>query len=761
MGQGDVNKTIGCFVSPYRHEYMVSVINGVRAACEAEGYSLVLISATLQDYLYGVQRSSVIASFEWAAAARLDAYVVIYGVLNQLAVLGGEKLDFERECLRLLPRDRTLIIEEGIPGYHCLTKDNIPGMREIMSHLIDECGYRRIGMISGQEESHSARERESVYFEEMAAHGLPTEDGWFARAENSGTRQDAVDAFVAANTDLEAIVCGTDAIALNTYRALDKVGLKPGTDIAVTGHDDQPSASAAIPPITTVSLDPFDFGYAAGREAARLLRGEPQVMTKMRGHMIARGSCGENLASGREAYRQLVCLDPFPADDVTWIILNECVKTLVAHEKPVYHDVVYRLVEAAHQVWKCGLGEVRLESVSNVRELGVFARGEKFGEFRLERFQNAFNEYLYALVETAPPEHRDAVTHVLVHTNQTLTRHLDLEGLDRANSQAAYNLALSKIVQGALNAGDTYAALGAMIDGIAQAGAQNAFVLLFDEPKSFASGVQQPVPGDLRVAAGVIDGKATVFGADDPRIAPEKMWELTGRIEGSHVFSSIGLYEDRELLGFFISETDSTEFSAAYFMSLQVTYALRHVQIVQDELEMISMLDQSNVQLRLDSQTDVLSGLLNRRGFIERARGRLTSAPTPFGAVFYLDLDRFKGINDRFGHDVGDDAIRDLGNILRGSLRTDDLVARAGGDEFILFVNVGAEDEVAAIRERIENNIAKFNAANKKPYHLHASIGYHVFRLTGSVDLEDAIKCADQMQYQVKKAHHAVYGDKR
>ena len=52
-------------------------------------------------------------------------------------------------------------------------------------------------------------------------------------------------------------------------------------------------------------------------------------------------------------------------------------------------------------------------------------------------------------------------------------------------------------------------------------------------------------PRDLIDVAGVIDGEATVFGADDPRIAPEKMWELTGRIEGSHVFSSIGLYEDR------------------------------------------------------------------------------------------------------------------------------------------------------------------------------------------------------------------------
>ncbi|HSD78813.1 MAG TPA: GGDEF domain-containing protein, partial [Solirubrobacteraceae bacterium] len=98
--------------------------------------------------------------------------------------------------------------------------------------------------------------------------------------------------------------------------------------------------------------------------------------------------------------------------------------------------------------------------------------------------------------------------------------------------------------------------------------------------------------------------------------------------------------------------------------------------------------------LRRASLLDPLTGLANRRLLHERleaelARHRRHGGPV---AVLALDLDGFKGVNDRFGHPVGDEVLRDVAHALRRALRAEDVAARAGGDEFwVLAPETGAD----------------------------------------------------------------------
>ncbi len=93
-------------------------------------------------------------------------------------------------------------------------------------------------------------------------------------------------------------------------------------------------------------------------------------------------------------------------------------------------------------------------------------------------------------------------------------------------------------------------------------------------------------------------------------------------------------------------------------------------------------------QLESLSRTDELTGLLNRRGFLDElrravARGRRNGET---GVVIYGDIDRFKEINDRYGHACGDEMLRAAGRMLAGSVREVDVVARLGGDEFAILL---------------------------------------------------------------------------
>ncbi|MCU4185856.1 GGDEF domain-containing protein [Acidiferrimicrobium sp. IK] len=108
--------------------------------------------------------------------------------------------------------------------------------------------------------------------------------------------------------------------------------------------------------------------------------------------------------------------------------------------------------------------------------------------------------------------------------------------------------------------------------------------------------------------------------------------------------------------------------------------------------------------LRHDASRDPLTGLLNRRSYEEvllESTARSRRYGWPFALVL-LDLDHFKDINDQWGHGRGDEALRTFGSDLRACLRTGDVAARVGGDEFALLVHAVSErDEVMGLVERL------------------------------------------------------------
>ena len=122
---------------------------------------------------------------------------------------------------------------------------------------------------------------------------------------------------------------------------------------------------------------------------------------------------------------------------------------------------------------------------------------------------------------------------------------------------------------------------------------------------------------------------------------------------------------------------------------------------------------------------DSITGVYNRRK-CDEFLDELARAPRRKPYVFMmLDMDRFKEINDTFGHAQGDQALRDVAVILKSSVRNLDFVARYGGDEFfIIFDNC---DKAAAVCARIEDGIAALNADGTRPYTLKVSLGYDIY----------------------------------
>ncbi len=160
--------------------------------------------------------------------------------------------------------------------------------------------------------------------------------------------------------------------------------------------------------------------------------------------------------------------------------------------------------------------------------------------------------------------------------------------------------------------------------------------------------------------------------------------------------------------------------------------------------------------LRQLSDTDELTGAYNRRGFLMAARAKLEAA-TSSGrnpALFFVDLNELKQINDELGHQQGDQAITDAVDVLRSSFRNSDIVGRLGGDEFVVLAQeAGAYAHV--MRARLQSALDEFNERGGREYRLSMSVGVAQQDPSEPVSLEALVEEADKRMYEEKAKHRS------
>jgi diguanylate cyclase (GGDEF)-like protein/PAS domain S-box-containing protein len=165
--------------------------------------------------------------------------------------------------------------------------------------------------------------------------------------------------------------------------------------------------------------------------------------------------------------------------------------------------------------------------------------------------------------------------------------------------------------------------------------------------------------------------------------------------------------------------------------------------------------------LRRMSTTDVLTGLLNRRGFESLAerewiRARRTRQEL---LLFYIDLDGFKQVNDVHGHGEGDRLLQEVADLLRGAFRASDVIARAGGDEFVILTVDGGRNTEVVIQERLRAAIAAFNRRSEHEYALAMSIGAHRAAAEAAASLHELLAEADRRMYEQKRQRRQAKAD--
>lgn len=166
--------------------------------------------------------------------------------------------------------------------------------------------------------------------------------------------------------------------------------------------------------------------------------------------------------------------------------------------------------------------------------------------------------------------------------------------------------------------------------------------------------------------------------------------------------------------------------------------------------QLVRKVQQQNLQLEALSQRDALTGLDNRGHWETQAETLLRHHQTSDqpATLMLIDADRFKGINDRYGHGVGDDVLRGIADVLRRELRNDGHAGRLGGDEFVIVLPVGME-RAHPIAERLRAAVEGLRFASSPELRGSISLGLAAAPVTG-LGLREWIEAADRALYRAK-----------
>ncbi len=763
---------IGLLLSHLDEDFDDSVCEGAMIGAQQADANLVILPGR---YIDGEYADKLRTEYEYQYNTLFD--LPCYNKFDVLLVLIGtigSHLDKQHkaEFLKRYSGTPVITITAQIDGYPCISVDNKTGMAQIVRHLIEVHGCKKIGYVSGPKTSEDAIERINVYRETLEEYGIEYDENRVVYGNFSKYVTAKVEELLDRGEKLDAIVFANDQMAVAGYQVLEKRGLRPGKDILVTGFDDEPVAQELAPHLTTVKADPSELGYNAVLEAVNYINNGVLENVEIPSVMVCRNSCGckENskLKEISLNSNDSVAIKKFADSMCDFLFSNYRASDSTAKLRREFSE----LILAIHEYAEAGLeGEATRRDV--ILEMAdIMADDRFFNYINADMFYTVI-EYVHQLYsKRISDEMSPLLNQLFVQIYKTIAERN--ASYCKAKLDDNYFLAwqTNSITRDMLvfEAYEDWA-YESVVDKLQRLHMKSSYLYSYEPAFTYKKDDRWVSPEKICLKA-YHNGSGAVVPTGEEQL-----------INSSDIFSNPCLPQDRrytlvvsplfsneEHYGLLMCEMDHEYFNYITSVTVQLCAALRIITLMKQQVVTQRQLQQSLIEIRENNQLlselskqDELTGCYNRRGFFEEVRKKLRGEEN-YGKqaiMVFADLDSLKIINDRFGHEEGDFAIRSAAKILKYALGENQIVGRIGGDEFVVCAFLSQPVEIPAIRQHIEQVSDGYNEkyTTEKPYRVHTSVGVYPFRITDTVEIGELLSHADTLLYEQKKHKKSILKD--
>lgn len=255
----------------------------------------------------------------------------------------------------------------------------------------------------------------------------------------------------------------------------------------------------------------------------------------------------------------------------------------------------------------------------------------------------------------------------------------------------------------------------------------------------------------LELVCSLKDGETTEYRT---LTSKEILFKASNEASEPGIYICIPIHNEGKTYGFAVMARDIN------IILDNVLYSwTRHMDQYLEQVRLNITIDDLNKQLTKMSVTDVLTEVYNRAGCEKIAYPLLEDLRKAgkTGVIMIADIDKMKLINDNFGHFSGDLAIRTVAAVLKRNFPEDWVIARYGGDEFLVAGDITSCTEVEGLIGKVTDDLADEVKKQNIKFNLTVSMGYSVLEPEDKIiDVEKSLQKADKLMYEVKKEHHAA-----
>lgn len=647
---------------------------------------------------------------------------------------------------------------EGIPhvfvafdkaNAHNVAIDNQAGLTEALEYMYKN-GARKYVMLGGTPNNVDAIIRKECFEQFIKKYKLPYSKKSFQDGSFFLPCDGAAEQLIRDNMDADVIVCANDFLAKLMYKACRKYGKKPGKDVSILGFDDSQVCTATYPAISSIRTDIVEVGKVSYNLLMEAIKKTSPRKVVVPSKFILRDSiCHRETAQDLLEYefRFSDFLLPNVIDDnnPNLIKARDILMVIMGLLKNPYHVPLEKLLEDVY---------FKLDELFSCEDLDLIA---------WERVAHMANEkYRRWYAELDNPEDQKKLTELFIKFHDMILMVNNYESPEKKYDEYMQNkgmeIFLRETMEFVRNVDANYTRFIKSVDFL---GIKNAYLYIYDEPAYYIQGEIFEVPEFANLKAINKNGVVESVAISKQRIRSDLIFnnEYVSWDDYS-MLKLFPIYSDNIIYGVLLCDMTRRGYEQSDLFMNQVGSGIRMMnlriennRIVDNYEESVRKLKEYNITLDNMSKTDPLTGLNNRRGFYMRAYKLLGLFPNDSLSMVigYVDMNDLKVVNDRFGHDDGDFALKTIGSLLTDFVTMyNGFGARIGGDEFAYIIIVPKGSSLETYRQELYDAFDEFNQKSIKPYNIEIAIGDYVFEKGDALTIDDALHQADERLYYEK-----------
>ncbi|MEJ5283744.1 MAG: GGDEF domain-containing protein [Brevinematales bacterium] len=722
-----MKKRIAIFISTLHDEYQRMLVKSFSNAASSYDVDLIFFVGYSLLSPYGYQH---VNNFVFSLAKKTN----IDGIIVSSTLFTFIKKDEVKEFLDKFQNIgiKTVVFSYKIDGYQCILVNPKKGIIEAIDHLVKKHNAKKIVFIKGPVFSEEANDRYNAYLEGLKKNNIKFDenlvlDGFFNKVDGYQKTKELIEQ---KKIFPDAIFCANDNMCLGVLEYLKENNIKVPEEIKLIGFDDISETRTTIPSITTIR-QPLD--KMAETSLSLFFKNQEEKEFVLDSELIIRESCGCNDFYSIN-YNQNEQITSFK--EIENILPTEF-KEFLAIIESMNYKTERETIENIKSFINSNINDIpKIKKIFFKIKNFIFSSTEELTTLKnTERVISIAFSYIYEIKE------------------RLLIKDLYYFLWNQNSFEYA-----SQFITMSFNMEELIKNLKSTLNSIR---IKNFLLCLFKGRTKFYKKFEWQIPSKSRIIICYMNGQL-IEELENKIIPTEKLIPENFLIEKSSVVLS--LFYENECIGYLIASPLPEDTISLTILRREISMVIKGTALIEKQIKTKEKLRQTLLKLKNSNQKleelsvlDELTGLYNRRGFYTVATKFIELAKRNHREffIFFLDLNGLKKINDNYGHKEGDFAIKSASEILLKTFRHTDIIARMGGDEFVVMAIDCTIKDLANIDKRLKENQEEINNRIQKPYKISFSYGVAPYQPGKIYSLDELLEEADRNLYIEKRKFYS------